>query len=86
MGRRSKTELIVKEFAKFVDQRMEELGVNQKVLIRNSGMTASGRSQILTKGRGLNYYCINHLAVALDTLPEKLFRLARYLLPGQEGE
>jgi len=29
---------------------------------------------------------INHLSSALDSLPEKPFRVARYLLPGQEGE
>lgn len=86
MGRRSKTELIVTEFAKFVDQCMEELGINQTLLIRNSGMTASGISQILKKGRGSSPYSINHLAVALDALPEKLFRLAGYLPPEPDGE
>ena len=44
MGRHAITELIVTEFAKFVDQRMEELSINRTLLIRNSGLTASGIS------------------------------------------
>jgi hypothetical protein len=39
----------VREFAKFVDQRMEEFGINRTLLIRISGMTAGSISQILTR-------------------------------------
>ena len=86
MGRRSIIEMIVTEFAKFVDQRMEELGINQTLLIRNSGMTASSISQILKKGRGPSPHSINHVSVARDVPPEKLFRLEGYLPPEPDGE
>jgi len=78
--------MIVTEFARFVDQRMEELGINRTLLIGNSGMTASGTSQILKKGRGSSPYSINHISVALDVSPEKLIRLAGYLPPEPDGE
>ena len=78
--------MIVTEFARFFDQRMEELGIDRMLLIRNSGMTASGTSQILKKGRGPSPYSINYLAVVLDAPPEKLFRLEGYLPPEPDGE
>jgi len=56
------------------------------VLIRNNGITASGISQILTKGRGPSSYSINHLAFALEFPLEKPLRLAEYLPPEPDGE
>lgn len=44
--------MIVTEFVRLVDQRVEESGINRTLLISNSGMTASGISKILTKGQG----------------------------------
>ena len=46
--------MIITVFARFVDQHIEELGINRTLLIRISGMTASNISQILKKGRGPN--------------------------------
>ena len=80
MGRRAITDLSVTEFARFVDQRMEELGVKRTLPIRNSGMTASGISQILKKGRGSNPYSINYMAVALNA-PQKNYSVGRIPAP-----
>ena len=76
--------MIIMEFVRLVDQRVEESGINRTLLIRNSGMKANGISQILTKGRGHSPY-VNHVSVALDVSPEKLFRLAGYLSSSRTG-